>query len=627
MTVARSHLPAPASLPRFPTGLIAAALALSLGSAAWSAYNVDVQRQDIAGLEAREHRFLELRGTILQLDEVLTMSARMAAATGDPQWEVRYLTFVDPLDAAIQEVMAQPMPGVAEAGRRTDAANRALVTMETRAFDLVHQGRGAEALVMLTGPAYQAQKTAYRDGIDAAFAAMQADLHSQRAAADRQHAAALALAVVAVVVSVGAWLAAVRAIGRWREALRAERAAVAEREERFHLASKATDDLVWDWDLVTGHLWWGDALRTRFGYAEGALAQDIASWTEHIHPEDVDRVGRELDAFLRGRETAFTAEYRFQRADGTWSEVVDRGFAIRDASGQTVRMVGAMSDVTDRRRAEQERAQAQERKWEVARLQALDQAKTAFINHVAHELGTPLTPLRLQVAALRKAAHDPSKVARAAEVLDRNVERLHRLVGRMVEAAQAEAGGLTIDLQPEDVAHLLRSAADRHRDVADRAGVTLVLDAPPGLAAVADARQLGKVLDHLVANALRFTPRGGRVTLTARPAGQAVDIRVADTGVGLTAEQAHRLFQPLTHAHGGTAGDAAGGPGLGLYVSRLIVEHHGGILRAESAGPGQGTTFILTLRQPPAAIRRADAAGEAAATARPVVHGLAPRDP
>jgi len=124
-------------------------------------------------------------------------------------------------------------------------------------------------------------------------------------------------------------------------------------EERFQLVALATNDCVWDWDLVSSSLWWNDGLRNLFGYSREEAGDDIAFWYEHIHPEDRERVVRGIHAVIDARQQVWTDEYRFLKADHSVAEVYDRGYVLFDASGAAVRMVGAMMDVTERNRAQQ----------------------------------------------------------------------------------------------------------------------------------------------------------------------------------------------------------------------------------------------------------------------------------
>lgn len=123
-------------------------------------------------------------------------------------------------------------------------------------------------------------------------------------------------------------------------------------EVRFWMVSRATNDLLWDWDLSTDGLWWGDAMRTTFGYRREELGPTSQSWSSRIHPDDHDRILSEVTDMMTHRQNAWSGEYRFRRADGSYAEVFDRAFLMFDEHGAPVRMVGAMQDCTERKRGE-----------------------------------------------------------------------------------------------------------------------------------------------------------------------------------------------------------------------------------------------------------------------------------
>ena len=122
--------------------------------------------------------------------------------------------------------------------------------------------------------------------------------------------------------------------------------------ERFQIVARATNDVVWDWDLVTDALWWNEGYQLQFGYPPEETDPTIASWTSQIHPDDAERVGRGLHAVIERSGQSWSDEYRFRRKDGSYRTIFDRGFILRDDTGRAVRMIGAMQDLTERRETE-----------------------------------------------------------------------------------------------------------------------------------------------------------------------------------------------------------------------------------------------------------------------------------
>jgi PAS domain S-box-containing protein len=122
--------------------------------------------------------------------------------------------------------------------------------------------------------------------------------------------------------------------------------------ERYSLATKATSDAIWDWDISTETLYWGEGFHSMFGYDLHVLNSGISSWTDHIHPEDIDRIISGIHKLIAGSGTNWTDEYRYQKKDTTFAYVIDKGFVIRDQNGKAIRMVGAMRDITLRKQEE-----------------------------------------------------------------------------------------------------------------------------------------------------------------------------------------------------------------------------------------------------------------------------------
>ena len=163
-------------------------------------------------------------------------------------------------------------------------------------------------------------------------------------------------------------------------------------EERFRIVARATNDAVWDWDLVTQRIWWNEGVRTLFHYAESDVGSDATWRTDHIHPEDRERVVAGAQAVIVEGGRFWSDEYRYRRADGSYAYVYDRGYVIQDHKGQPIRMIGAMMDMTERKRDEHELArQAKELARSNAELDSL--ANELRAANARLELLTLLDPL------------------------------------------------------------------------------------------------------------------------------------------------------------------------------------------------------------------------------------------
>jgi signal transduction histidine kinase len=257
-------------------------------------------------------------------------------------------------------------------------------------------------------------------------------------------------------------------------------------------------------------------------------------------------------------------------------------------------LFAALRDVTEERQAQQSREMAMHNAMEVSRLREVDRFKSEFINAAAHELNTPLTPLKIQLHILKKRLpKDSSLERRTIDLLDRNLERLVWLVDEMLDVARLNSGRLRLRPVESDLARLARETVDTFQASAKQHGVKLGLDAPARLDGTLDPQRISQVLYNLVSNAIKFTPDGGQVEVRARREGDDLVADVVDTGAGLSPNQAKRLFQPFARLHDDQVD--VPGTGLGLYISLGIMERHGGSLTCRSDGAGQGATFTLRL--------------------------------
>lgn len=231
---------------------------------------------------------------------------------------------------------------------------------------------------------------------------------------------------------------------------------------------------------------------------------------------------------------------------------------------------------------------------DLSELQRLGRARRDFVANISHELRTPISSIRLLVDTLR--AHQNVDAAARDELLEKihvETEALAQLSQELLDLAQIESGQALVRLVPEPVAELVSHVAERLGPQAERKQIALAVSVPEGLRAWADAAQLTRALSNLVHNAIKFTPPGGTVRVSALAANGDVTIEVSDTGPGIAPEDLPRVFERFFR---GDRARASGGTGLGLAIAKHVVEAHGGRLWVESEGrPGQGATFRFTL--------------------------------
>ena len=250
---------------------------------------------------------------------------------------------------------------------------------------------------------------------------------------------------------------------------------------------------------------------------------------------------------------------------------------VRDPAGAFVGAVLAYKDVTDLMRA----LHAQE----------------DFVAAVSHELRSPLSSVLGHTELLLDSEALPDDVVRGLEVVKRNSVRLQSLVSDLLETALQRDGSPTLSCSSIDVAALVREVVESALPGASARGIALVLDAPGTVLAFVDPPRLRQVVDNLVSNAVKYTDSGGRVAVGVRTDERNVEISVSDTGIGIAPGDLERLFTPFFRTRQARE-RMSPGVGLGLGISRAIVDAHGGLLEVDSS-PGRGSTFRATLPRDP----------------------------
>ena len=221
--------------------------------------------------------------------------------------------------------------------------------------------------------------------------------------------------------------------------------------------------------------------------------------------------------------------------------------------------------------------------------------KTEFVSMVSHELRTPLTSIQGYAELLVEGADIPDRERQECLAsVKSNAERLLALINELLDLSRIEAGRIDLHCAAIDLKPLIEGAARSLRPLIDRKRQDLKLDLEDAQAVVwADADRVTQILTNLISNANKYTPEGGRITVTARRAGAFACVEIRDTGIGLSAEQQAQLFTPFFRAQR-RGKDHAGGTGLGLVITRSLVELHGGKITVSSP-PDQGSTFSFTL--------------------------------
>ena len=372
-------------------------------------------------------------------------------------------------------------------------------------------------------------------------------------------------------------------------------------EARFHqLVDAVTDYAIFMLD-ATGHVaTWNVGAQRNKGYEQHEIVGQ--HFSVFYTPEDraVGKPEKVLETVRR--EGRIEDESWRVRKDGTrfWANVIIT--PLRDPRGEVAGFAKVTRDLTVKRAAEDNqrelvREQLARESAEVARqeMERVNRMKDEFLATMSHELRTPLHAITGWASILRKKPREEIVLERGLEVIERNAKTQTRLVSDLLDVSRIINGKLQLSLEKMEVLPSIVAATDVVRPAAEGKGVRLVVDIDPDLGSMmADADRLQQIVWNLLSNAVRFTPRGGRVTITGDRAASGIKISVRDTGAGISAEHLPHIFERFTQVDSSTT-RAHGGLGLGLAIVRHLVDAHGGTVEAHSDGLGHGATFTVFL--------------------------------
>ena len=525
-----------------------------------------------------------------------------------------------------------------------------------------------------------------------------------------QHAALVVAATGAVILVVLGWVAALRRrVGRQTEMIRRRLESEAALQQRFEYVVRATNDAVWDVDLTTNALWCGERFYTTFGYQPQEIEFTASWWVDRVHAHDRDRVFRNINAAIESGDEHWSSDYRFRRADGSYANVYDRGYILRDPAGKPLRMIGALMDISTLKRTEEALREAQdrftafmdhsptfaflkdssgryvyanrpfealletkiegktafdwmtpeaaaeyrehdlavlstgkaaefieliptphgasrdllifkfpvdasgqrfigavavditerkraERELQTAKeaAEAANRTKSEFLANMSHEIRTPMNGILGMTELVLGTELTPEQRDYLAAVKS-SADALLILINDILDFSKIEAGKLELEVMDFDIRNnlepTLKALAVRAHEKPLDVNCHIAPEVPKIL--VGDPGRLRQVVINLVGNAVKFTERG-EVTLCVEQESREGDkvclhFSISDTGIGISPDKQSAIFEAFTQADGSTA-RRYGGTGLGLTISRRLVELMGGRIWLDSE-TGHGSTF------------------------------------
>jgi PAS domain S-box-containing protein len=365
---------------------------------------------------------------------------------------------------------------------------------------------------------------------------------------------------------------------------------------RFNIAARATNDAIWEWDFGTNVAWISEAFHTHFGHSISSSVS-LQSRAENLHPEDAARVESKMRRAIDGGQDFWMDEFRFRRGDGSYATVLDRAYIIRDERGKPLQVIGAITDITESKKAESEILRAKEA------AEAATRAKSEFLANMSHEIRTPLNGI-IGMTQLMQGTHLDPEQREYLLAVEQSSNVLLTVINDILDFSKIEARKLEFDCIEFDLRKTVESALRAVALAAHRKGLELAcyIQAEIPRYIVGDPSRLRQVIMNLVGNAIKFTKQGEVIVRVLREPGEGsrdfLHVSVSDTGIGISADKQSVIFEAFAQ------GDASisrrySGTGLGLAISSALVKMMNGRIWVESE-VGKGSTFHFTALLPAA---------------------------
>jgi PAS domain S-box-containing protein len=363
----------------------------------------------------------------------------------------------------------------------------------------------------------------------------------------------------------------------WRQSLE-------ESNKRYDYVTRATSDAIWDWDLKKDTLYWGDGFETIFGYDLKETIPHVDSWTQHIHPEDYEHAVKSIYSTINGTETNWKEQYRYLRANNTYAYVVDRGFVIRDDSGKAIRMVGAMHDISERKKSEGELKQFAKELYK----QNNELLQFGYI--VSHNLRSPVANIIGITNLMELEKSDPQLIERCIKDLKTSGERLDTVIRDLSHILSATDRSGEVTKEKVDLTEVLNNVlADLHERIVIAQADIEIPQSPRII--LSHKAYIYSIFFNLISNAIKYrSDKRPEIKVAIEVQEKTVIVKVSDNGIGIDMDKhSDDIFKPYKRFD-----YSKEGKGLGLFLVKSHVEALNGSIFIESA-TGKGTVFTIIL--------------------------------
>ncbi|MDB5278677.1 MAG: hybrid sensor histidine kinase/response regulator [Ferruginibacter sp.] len=368
-----------------------------------------------------------------------------------------------------------------------------------------------------------------------------------------------------------------------------------ENNERYDIISKATNDIIWDWNLDTNKVKWiGQGLKNYLPVNTDITNIPDKFWTRALHPDERKNIVRSLHDTIEKGENSWECDYRFLKNDSSYAHINSRGYIIKNEANKAVRMIGSIQDITERKKAELETEQA--------RIEAEEARKTQeqFLANMSHEIRTPMNGV-IGMTQLLSATNLNEDQKEFVENIQQSTGNLMAIINDILDLTKIVAGKITLVQKDYLFADLITNCIKMNQYRADEKGIllhcTIDENIPPVLSG--DPYRLNQILLNLVSNAIKFTHKGEvNVIINLQEQSDesvALEFIVSDTGIGIAADKIDSIFERFMQVSGDST-RKYGGTGLGLTITKQLIQLLGGSITVRShQHEGSTFSFYLTL--------------------------------
>jgi PAS domain S-box-containing protein len=372
--------------------------------------------------------------------------------------------------------------------------------------------------------------------------------------------------------------------GHITEQTESMRISLEESNKRYEYVTQATSDAIWDWDISKGTLYLGEGFETIFGHNINALPAGIVSWQQFIHPEDSYYVLNSLANICDSTDTNWKEEYRYQKADGTYADVVDRGFVIRNKDNMAIRMVGAMHDISERKRGLQEMKQV------TADLFKRNRELHEFGYIVSHNLRSPVANIKGVVTLLHLETDVQEHIKPYLTNLINSVSRLDEVIIDLSKILSSKNTSADLILEPMDLQEIIHTVKTDLAGTSLKDSVQIAITGGP-FSIISHKAYIYSIFHNLIANSIKFKgPKRPFVSIAVVQSEQVVNITYADNSSGIDLlKHGSEIFRPYKQFH-----STIKGKGLGLFLVKSYVEAlHGSVTVISEMD--RGVSYTVTL--------------------------------